>query len=60
MSIKTAVVNTDGRQFMLIYQAEFSLVCSWHWNHQLYKGEFSFIHLFTFSGSLQGYTTPWM
>jgi len=35
MCIKIVVLNTDGRQFMLIHQAQFSLVCSRHWNQQL-------------------------
>jgi len=35
MNIKIVVLNTDVRQFMSIQQAQFSLVCSWHWDQQV-------------------------
>jgi len=35
MSIKIVVLNADGRQFTLIHQAQFTLVCSCYWNQQV-------------------------
>ena len=35
--IKGVVINMDGRQFILIHKAHFSLVFSQHWKHQFIR-----------------------